>query len=211
MGCLSKPRSMLRHQFEDEQTQASLKVFFHLRAWEKNSDWAHDKNCSPWKSYPHHKRKEWHRAEGEWQLSTEFLWIPIKSKSCSMCIILTVSHERLTPKRSRKWPAHDRIKGCIIAWAERWIFINHYILWQYGSGFWSCIQCTVIRQNDLPSIFSVFSSKGARIHSWKGKMVVWFRALDEHSDLSPLPGSATALLYDLAQAFLHASVSPKMG
>lgn len=135
------------------------------------------------------------------------IWVLI----CSMCIIFTVSHQRLTPQRCRKLLAHDSIKGCIIAWAESWIFISHYILWRYGSGFWSCIWCTIIRQNDLPSIFSVFSSKGARIHSWKGKMVVWFRALDEHSDLSPIPGSAIALLCDLAQSFLHASVSPKMG
>lgn len=135
------------------------------------------------------------------------IWVWI----CSMCIIFTLSHKRLTPQRCRKWLAHDSAKGCTTARAQSWVSSSHYILWGHGSGFWSCIRCIIIRQNDLPSIFSVFSSKGARIHSWKGKMVVWFRALDEHSDLSPIPGSAIALLCDLAQSFLHASGSPKTG
>lgn len=58
MGCLSEVTSMLRHQFEEGQTQASLKVLFHVMAWEKKQDWAHDKKSSLRKCYPHHKGNE---------------------------------------------------------------------------------------------------------------------------------------------------------
>lgn len=148
-----------------------------------------------------------------WSAVKVVYWIFVNSHIiwdlvCFMCVIFTGSHKRLTDSSElQEMTSSYRI----IAWAGSWGFVSHYILRRYGSGFGSCIRCTIIRQNDLPSIFSVFSSKGARIHSWKGKMVVWFRALDEHSDLSPIPGSAIAFLCDLAQSFLHASVSPKTG
>lgn len=66
MGCLSKVTSMLRHWFEEGQTQAPLKVLFHVRAWEKKQDWAHDKSSSLRKCYPHHKRNEWHWTVGKY-------------------------------------------------------------------------------------------------------------------------------------------------